>query len=75
MLDIEVAQRAKEFSENVKKAVESATLKDKTLTLKHINFETGAATLTADSRYELDNLVTAMTAYPNTSSRCGCCHG
>lgn len=65
VLDIEVRQRAMEFSANIKKAVESATETDKTLTLNYINFETGSATLTADSRYELDNLVTALNAYPN----------
>ena len=64
VLDIEVQQRAAEFSENVKKAVESSNAADKTLTLKHINFATGAATLTTDSKYELDNLVTALNAYP-----------
>ncbi len=64
VLDIEVRQRAQEFSDNVKKAVESTNAADKTLTLNHINFETGSATLTSNSRYELDNLVTAMNAYP-----------
>jgi len=65
VLDFEVALRAKEFSENMKKAVESTNAGEKTLQLKNINFETGSANLTADSRYELDNLVAAMTAYPN----------
>jgi cytochrome c oxidase subunit 2 len=64
VLEMEVPLRAKQFSENVKKAVESANSADKTLALQNINFETGAAKLTAESRYELDNLVTAMTAYP-----------
>lgn len=64
VLEMEVPLRAQQFSENVKKAVESANSADKTLALQNINFETGAAKLTAESRYELDNLVTAMTAYP-----------
>lgn len=64
VLEIEVRERAKAFSENIKKAVESAMATDKTLKLENINFETGSATLTADSRYELDNLVTALNAYP-----------
>lgn len=63
-LDVEVGMRAKAFSESVKAAVESADVNAKTLVLKHVNFETGSAALTADSRYELDNLVTAMTTYP-----------
>ncbi|MBV6440039.1 MAG: hypothetical protein EPGJADBJ_01701 [Saprospiraceae bacterium] len=65
VLDVEVRQRAKEFSESVKRALESAHASDKTLALKYVNFETGSANLTADSRYELDNLVTGMNAYPN----------
>lgn len=65
VLDMEVQQRAKAFSESIKTAVESANAADKTLTLNYINFETGAAALTADSRYELDNLVTALNAYPD----------
>jgi len=65
VLDAEVSIRAKEFTETIKKAVESANAADKTLTLKNINYESGVAKLTADSRYELDNLVTAMNAYPS----------
>lgn len=65
VLDVEVRRRAKEFSESVKRALESAHASDKTLALKYVNFETGSANLTADSRYELDNLVTGMNAYPN----------
>lgn len=64
VLDAEVQQRAKAFSESIKAAVESTDAAAKTLTLSNINYETGAANLTADSRYELDNLVTALNAYP-----------
>jgi cytochrome c oxidase subunit II len=64
VLDIEVGMRAKAFGETMKKAVESTAATDKTLRLKYVNFETGSATLTADSRYELDNLVKAMNDYP-----------
>ena len=32
--------------------------------MKYINFETGSATLTPNSKYELDNLVTGLTAFP-----------
>jgi cytochrome c oxidase subunit II len=67
VLDIEVRQRAVEFSANIKKAVEATEAEAKTLTLNHVNFETGSATLTANSRYELDNLVTALNAYPTLS--------
>lgn len=65
VLDIEVRQRAESFNADVKKAVESTVPAEKTLALNFINFETGSATLTANSKYELDNLVTAMNAYPS----------
>jgi len=64
VLPVEVGMRAKSFSENVKKAVESTNIDEKTLKLQYVNFETGSANLTADSKYELDNLVTAMLAFP-----------
>jgi cytochrome c oxidase subunit II len=64
VLPIEVGMRAKEFEANVKKAVESTTAADKTLLLNYVNFETGSATLTNNSKYELDNLVVALKAYP-----------
>lgn len=64
VLDIEVQQRAKSFSENINKAIESTTAADKVLALNHIGFETGSSNLTANSKYELDNLVAAMTAHP-----------
>lgn len=67
VLDIEVRERAKEFGDNIKKAVESTTAADKTLPLNYINFESGSASLTANSKYELDNLVTGLNAYPNVS--------
>lgn len=67
VLDVEVTKRAEEFSADMKKAVESTTATDKTLQLKYISFETGSATLTANSKYELDNLVTALNAYPSVN--------
>ncbi|MDO8365290.1 MAG: OmpA family protein [Saprospiraceae bacterium] len=70
-LDIEVRDRAKTFGDNIKKAVESTTAADKTLQLNFINFETGSATLTANSKFELDNLVTGMNAYPAISVEVG----
>jgi cytochrome c oxidase subunit II len=71
ILPIEITQRAKAFSENMKKAVESTTETDKILKLDYVNFETGSAVLTADSRYELDNVVTALGAYPSVSVELG----
>lgn len=65
LLPIEISQRAAEISMDVEKALSDTTGKAKTLTLKNVFYETGAATLTADSRYELDNLVAIMNKYPN----------
>jgi cytochrome c oxidase subunit II len=64
VLDIEVPMRAKAFSENLKKAVEAEEAAAKTLRLEYVTFETGLANLTADSKYELQNLIQAMTDYP-----------
>lgn len=65
VLDIEVRERAKSFGENLKKAVESTTATEKTLPLQYITYETGSAKLTASSKYELDNLVTGLSSFPN----------
>jgi cytochrome c oxidase subunit 2 len=65
VLEIEVTQRSKQFKELIDKAVVSAVATEKTLALSNINFETGSARLTESSRYELDNLVAALNAYPN----------
>ncbi len=67
VLDVEVRERVKEFGDNIKKAVESTTAKDKTIQLKYITFETGSATLTTNSKYELDNLVSGMNTFPAVS--------
>ncbi|TNE65940.1 MAG: flagellar motor protein MotB [Bacteroidetes bacterium] len=71
VLDIEIQQRAKDFSANMQSAVESTNAADKTLVLNHIGFETGSATLTSNSKYELDNLVTALNAYPQVRIEIG----
>ena len=67
VLDVEVRDRAVEFGVSIKKAVESPTAADKTLSLSHIGFEAGSAALTANSKYELDNLVSGMNAFPAIS--------
>lgn len=64
VLDVEVQLRAQAFSETVKGAIESADAADNTLVLNYVWFDTGSATLKSDSKYELDNLVTALNANP-----------
>ena len=67
VLDIEISQRAEEFSTSFKSAVESTVATERTLTFNHIGFETGSATLSANSKNELDNMVTALNAYPSVN--------
>jgi outer membrane protein OmpA-like peptidoglycan-associated protein len=65
VLDAEVSKRAGEFSDAFKAAVESADAKN--MELSHVSFEGETAALSADSKYELDNLVTALNTFPAVS--------
>jgi cytochrome c oxidase subunit II len=65
VLPIEVGMRAKAFGESFKTALESTDAKAKTLNLQYVNFETGSANLTADSRYELENCAEALKSNPD----------
>ncbi|MDX1941355.1 MAG: OmpA family protein [Saprospiraceae bacterium] len=67
LFDFEIKQRKQEFTDAVEKAISSDSIADKTLKFNYVNFETGSATLTALSKYELDNLVEVMNKYPNMS--------
>ncbi len=65
LLPIEIRERKEAFTTAVKRAIESTEETDKVLRLEHVNFETGSARLTANSRYELDNLVSVLDDYEN----------
>ena len=67
LLNIEIQQRKQEFDAEVDRALSSENTADKTLRLKYVNFETGSAQLTANSRYELDNVVSMMKKFPNVT--------
>ncbi len=67
VLPIEVGTRKKAFGLAMERAMTAANEAEKTLTLNHIYFETGSATLSDDSKYELENCVEALTKYPNAS--------
>lgn len=69
LLDFEIKDRRTEFNDNFNKAL-SADI-DKIIRLKYVNFQTGSANLTPLSRYELDNVVSAMNKYPNLSLEVG----
>lgn len=65
VLSTEVGIRKKEFGLAIERAVTAANEGEKTIALNHVNFETGSAALTADSKYELDNCVEALNKYPS----------
>jgi outer membrane protein OmpA-like peptidoglycan-associated protein len=59
-----IKARSVEFAANLDKALADTAASALTLTLNNVNFETGSDKLTENSRYELDNLVSAMNKYP-----------
>ena len=62
VLDIEVKQRRADFNSAVEKIIKSDSLIGKqAIRLDHIQFETGSAKLTAESKYELDNIIELLT--------------
>jgi cytochrome c oxidase subunit 2 len=63
LLDIEIKQRKQEFTDAFESAVKADSASAKVLQLKYVEFQTGSAALTDLSRYELDNLVAALTKY------------
>lgn len=64
-LPIEAAAIEKKLTDDVKAAGESETPAEKAIRLDNIHFTTGSATLTADSKYELDALVNVLTKFPS----------
>ncbi len=60
LLDLEISQRKTEFSSAVKQALSAPDSLEKIIPLNYVQYETGSANLTPDSRYELDNLVEAL---------------
>lgn len=65
VLPEEAKIRAIEFEKTIKETLSSENYSNAAIKLNHIWFETGAATLSAESRYELDNLVKAMKDHPD----------
>ncbi len=60
VVDLEVKVRGVEFSMALKDALAKETPDERIVKLNYINFETGSSTLTPDSRFELENLATAL---------------
>jgi len=64
LLETEIIQQREEFNTSVEEALAATSEEAKVVTLNNVNFETGSATLTADSKYELNNLISIMERYP-----------
>ncbi len=71
LLDVEVEQRREEFQSALSdaRAVESAA--DRTIVLNYVTFKTGSAELTELSRYQLEDVVSALTQYPGLQIELG----
>ncbi|MEM9990274.1 MAG: cytochrome c oxidase subunit II, partial [Bacteroidota bacterium] len=57
VLPYEIADRRISFNEKVEAALEAENDSLKIVRLEHVNFETGSARLTSNSKYELQNVV------------------
>ena len=62
LLDIELKERKASFNKAVEEALSQTSDSMRIIRLNYVNFETGSDQLTANSRYELDNLVEALKA-------------
>lgn len=62
LLDIEIKERKESFNQAVEEALSQTADSLRIIRLNYVNFETGSDQLTANSRYELDNLVEVMKA-------------
>ena len=60
VLDLEISQRKTDFTTAVKQALGAPDSVEKVIPLNYVQYETGSSTLTADSQYELDNLVQVL---------------
>ena len=63
LLDIEIRQRRQDFNTKVESALRNEDVAARTLRFEHVEFETGSASLTANSKYELNDLVSVMKKY------------
>lgn len=67
LLDIDIAFQKRDFFKELDAAMASVDTEDVSLRLKNINFVTGSANLTNNSKYELDNLVEGLTKYKDVN--------
>lgn len=64
LLDVDIENRAKEFSSKVESALSAESEDEKIVRLDYVKFVTGSAELTADSKYELDNVIQVLNERP-----------
>ena len=64
LLDVEISQRREEFLTAVESLLAQPGGEEKLMELQYINFATGSADLTTDSRYEIANMSEILAKYP-----------
>ncbi len=64
VLPFEIKERKENFNAAVEKAISAKEDSLKIIKLQYVKFETGSASLTANSRYELENLIDVLKRYP-----------
>jgi cytochrome c oxidase subunit 2 len=60
LLDVDIANRSKEFFSAVETAMSAEAEDEKIIRLNYVQFETGSSELTPNSKYELGNLATFL---------------
>jgi cytochrome c oxidase subunit II len=65
LIDADIRDRSKAFRTRLADALVKENVEERILRFDYVNFETGSARLTDDSSYELGDLISAMTKYPN----------
>ncbi|MEM9885506.1 MAG: OmpA family protein [Bacteroidota bacterium] len=63
VLPYEVAERRETFNKNIETALSAAEDSLRTVRLEYVNFESGSAELTDNSKYELENIIGFMKRY------------
>lgn len=71
LLDVEVEQRREEFQGSLEAAMGGESAADRTFVLDYVTFESGSSELTELSRYQLEDVVSALQQYPNMQIELG----
>jgi len=65
LLAADIAMRAEEFNSKVEAALSADSEEEKIVRLEYVEFKTGSADLTDDSKYELDNVISTLKERPS----------